>query len=326
MLSRYVSQLIAAAVLFAIVAAPAWAQQREASVLYEGPAPAVTDRGGDLEEVHRFDPNANQVVLTTAQGGYVFGTNGYGDLGKSVALELPSGWVVAEVTTISMAIFRNSFTNLEDFRVAAWAGNGATGPLEELGGQDFPITAIDHVGPTGPIAMQDFAFDDPVVVGPEFHALIEWDASSAPEDLGIGSSEQLSTPSIYEWEAWDDGVWRSVADSWGASWHVWISAVVQDVSTSGEPGAQPEQVTLSAVFPNPVVSMSSVEIVTDRAQHVSVEVFNLLGQRVLNVFEGTAAAGMSILPINGSELAPGMYVIRLQGEDFSQSRKFVVAN
>lgn len=101
---------------------------------------------------------------------------------------------------------------------------------------------------------------------------------------------------------------------------------VEQPAVSSEPGATAGSFALSPVYPNPVVGVSHLDLQLDVAQHVSVEVFNLLGQRVATVFQGTAAAGNTLVSVDGSGLTAGLYVVRVVGEDFTQSRKFVVSN
>lgn len=51
-----------------------------------------------------------------------------------------------------------------------------------------------------------------------------------------------------------------------------------------------------------------------------------LGRSVATVFDGPLAAGsVQTLAVDTSRLAPGVYVVRVTGETFAQSRRLVVA-
>ena len=100
--------------------------------------------------------------------------------------------------------------------------------------------------------------------------------------------------------------------------------VVGQAATAGEDGAQPSRLTLSSVRPNPFASRAAVDVDVDAAQRVAVEVYNLLGQRVATLFDGTLQPGGRTLTLDGAGLAPGVYVVRMTGDDFVQSRKAVL--
>ena len=56
------------------------------------------------------------------------------------------------------------------------------------------------------------------------------------------------------------------------------------------------------------------------------EVFNLLGQRVATVFDGSVTPGRTLFDLSTTDLTAGMYIVRVKGEGISQTRRFVVAN
>lgn len=319
MRTRYSLSILALAVAF-VFSTDVQAQDRQV-----GETQAVTvdiaERGGDSVVVRRYDPDGDATILGTTAGGYVFGTNGYGDRGKTVALEAP--FDLSQVVSVDAYIFRSNSPGLSTYDAVVYAGDEFTGPLTELARQEFDIFDI----PNTRGGMHPHVFDEPVAVVGSFHVGFEWDHLAAfDDDIAMVSNTESPTPSPYEWEMWDDGVYREVAASWGTNgWHVFIEAVVQNMATSSEDGAQPQQVRVSAVFPNPVNGRSHVEIDVETAQHVTVEVFNLLGQRVATLHEGVTS-GRSLVSVDGADLSAGMYIVRIQGEDFTQSRKFVVAN
>lgn len=81
---------------------------------------------------------------------------------------------------------------------------------------------------------------------------------------------------------------------------------------------------LSSVFPNPLRSGATVVLDLPQPQAVSMEVYNLLGQRVGIAHEGVVGAGTSEMPLDTSSLAPGVYVVRVKGEGFSEAQRITV--
>jgi hypothetical protein len=81
---------------------------------------------------------------------------------------------------------------------------------------------------------------------------------------------------------------------------------------------------LTATGPLPVQSTTTFRLTVRHPQPVRAAVFNPLGQRVAVVHDGRVASHDPIqLRIDGGALASGLYVLRVAGETFSATRKFV---
>lgn len=92
------------------------------------------------------------------------------------------------------------------------------------------------------------------------------------------------------------------------------------VSTEADAGRQ--QAVLTAASPNPFNGLTTFELVVDRDQRVTVEVFDALGRQVATLFEGNARAGGRYpFALEAAGLRPGVYVYRATGETFSLSQR-----
>ncbi|MEX1189227.1 MAG: T9SS type A sorting domain-containing protein [Bacteroidia bacterium] len=79
------------------------------------------------------------------------------------------------------------------------------------------------------------------------------------------------------------------------------------------------------LYPNPAKDLVRIELSLTKPETVTVEVFDMLGQRVKFEQFNEAGNGISVLPLNVSELSSGIYTVRV-GSDSSQSiRNFTVA-
>jgi hypothetical protein len=78
------------------------------------------------------------------------------------------------------------------------------------------------------------------------------------------------------------------------------------------------------VYPNPFNASSMVEFSLPNTMKVSLAVFNLLGERVATLVDGRLASGAHRIAFDGSRLASGVYVYRLAGENFAESKKMVL--
>ncbi len=104
-----------------------------------------------------------------------------------------------------------------------------------------------------------------------------------------------------------------------------ITAVVEE-----EVSILPEEFTLDQNYPNPFNSGTVIRFALPKADDVELVVYNLAGQRVMNLAQGPRNAGSYTLRWDGRddagrELASGMYLYRLQaGEQLVETRKMVL--
>ena len=114
--------------------------------------------------------------------------------------------------------------------------------------------------------------------------------------------------------------------NWGGLVHVdyvTLEAGEDTGGTSSETG--PGLASLGDVYPNPTASGASLAVEVETAQRVTATVYDVLGRRVARAFDGPLAPGAtSLLRLDTARLAPGTYVVRLQGETFAASRRLSV--
>ena len=83
-----------------------------------------------------------------------------------------------------------------------------------------------------------------------------------------------------------------------------------------------EPYTLSAAYPNPFRTRTQFDLRVKKSQRVSVEVYNLLGQRVRTLFEGRLRADdKRTFTFEAGSLPSGLYLYRIEGETFTAARR-----
>ena len=87
--------------------------------------------------------------------------------------------------------------------------------------------------------------------------------------------------------------------------------------------ALPSSVRLAA-WPNPTSGRVTVEVSVPAAGTVRAEVVDALGRCVAVLHDGPLAAGVHALPLDGSRLPSGVYVVRLQAGDTAAVRRLTV--
>ncbi|MEE9431968.1 MAG: T9SS type A sorting domain-containing protein [Melioribacteraceae bacterium] len=73
----------------------------------------------------------------------------------------------------------------------------------------------------------------------------------------------------------------------------------------------PSEFGLSQNYPNPFNPTTNIKVQMKEEGTASLKVFNLLGEEILNVFEGELTAGVHEMNINASNLPSGIYIYQL---------------
>ncbi len=92
------------------------------------------------------------------------------------------------------------------------------------------------------------------------------------------------------------------------------------VATEGT--AQPGVYAVSAAYPNPFTGRTQFSVEVAEAQEVAVVVFDVMGREVARLHDGLLAAGVpQAFEIDGARLASGVYLVRVTGERFAETRR-----
>lgn len=117
--------------------------------------------------------------------------------------------------------------------------------------------------------------------------------------------------------AWQDFYDYSFSDpAWNGTANFCIKGLAVEGSTSGatlpDPGI-PASFTLAQNYPNPFNATTTITFTVKETNITSLKVYNILGQEVATLFQGTAQPGQYYkIGFDASALASGIYVYRLQ--------------
>ena len=78
------------------------------------------------------------------------------------------------------------------------------------------------------------------------------------------------------------------------------------------------------VIPNPVESKAIIEFYLQRPENVSLAIYNSAGQKVKELYNGQAKAGINQIPFDSSKMSAGVYFITLQSIDSKETIKVVI--
>ena len=77
-------------------------------------------------------------------------------------------------------------------------------------------------------------------------------------------------------------------------------------------------------YPNPVQNRATLDLTTQTGQTVTVEVYNTLGKRVYRAERELDALTPVVLSVDASQWSSGMYFLRVEGAEFTKTRKMIV--
>ncbi len=86
----------------------------------------------------------------------------------------------------------------------------------------------------------------------------------------------------------------------------------------------PSEFSLSQNYPNPFNPTTTIKFSVPVTGHITLKVYDMLGQLVATLSDGIHQAGNYNASFDGSNLASGIYVYRLQSESVTISKKFVL--
>ena len=101
------------------------------------------------------------------------------------------------------------------------------------------------------------------------------------------------------------------------------------VLSAGAPAALPKKIALSQAYPNPFNPATTISYRLMEANHVRVDIYDMLGNKVRTLVSQTQNAGTKSYQWNatndlGQSVSAGMYIYTIQAGDFIQSKKMVL--
>ena len=83
----------------------------------------------------------------------------------------------------------------------------------------------------------------------------------------------------------------------------------------------PDESKLFQNYPNPFNPVTNIKFALSKAAKITLEVYNILGEKVATLLNEDKEAGFFEVKFDGSGLSSGIYIFRLTAGDFVQTKR-----
>jgi hypothetical protein len=120
--------------------------------------------------------------------------------------------------------------------------------------------------------------------------------------------------------------WKAQAETENTKLDIWLeTGKFPETGVERLPGTTlPADFTLGQNYPNPFNPTTNIEYSVPVSGHVSIKIYNAIGQEVATVYNGVQQAGKYLATFDGSQLAGGVYIYRLQSDNVSITKKLIL--
>ena len=77
-------------------------------------------------------------------------------------------------------------------------------------------------------------------------------------------------------------------------------------------------------YPNPFNPSTHIQFDMQKAGKVKIEVYNVLGQKVMTLFDGHKDTGYHIVKFNAGDLSSGLYFYRMETKEYNSIKKMIL--
>jgi hypothetical protein len=278
----------------------------------------------------------------TKQGGV--GTSGsfsyqkFGVAGGSVSL-LTNPWL-ANVPVELFTTRVSKGTGVGTFELTNTIVNGEW--YVEINGDDYTNSTFYQSSATNvPLPIQLSTFSASSAVGSK--VILTWTTVSETNNFGFEIQKSLDASKGYQTipGSFTEGAGTTiepqtytyvVSNTDGKSWYYRLKQMDLDGSVTysegilagGSSKPLPTTMALDQNYPNPFNPTTTIDFALPKDQAVTLEVFNILGQRVALLADGFKEAGYYSVPFDARELASGLYFYRLVTTEQTFLKKMMV--
>ena len=131
---------------------------------------------------------------------------------------------------------------------------------------------------------------------------------------------------LYHWWPAKYTQWAAQSAAENSRINTWLTTGKDPLASSVEKlgSVVPQEYALSQNYPNPFNPSTQIEYSVPKTGHVSLKVFNELGQEVATLFDGEQNPGKYVATFDAKGLTSGVYFYRLQSGTASLTQKLIL--
>jgi hypothetical protein len=277
-----------------------------------------------------FNPNGASLI-ESPNGGFVSGTNGYGDSEKLQAFfSLRSESVLGAYIWFGSKTYNsldvNSRLCLKVKNIDTSETNTAPfyrGITNTIDSTWISMADVD-TGLIFPSGLQYFAFDSPVLVnrfyaiGLNFDSLARDTSGNLLDSVAIFNSAKDSVSAVgMSWEKWN-GNYKRIVDTWGFDLDFAIFPVI-DTTLNSISKIDIEHLN---IYPNPCSQVIRFNIPENRT-HLSISIMSIDGRLIYNA---VLPENQTVFELNTSSFPTGYYVVKIQNEGWMSVSPLIISH
>jgi hypothetical protein len=86
----------------------------------------------------------------------------------------------------------------------------------------------------------------------------------------------------------------------------------------------PDVFSLEQNYPNPFNPSTTIRFSLPVQTHLKINIYNMLGELVKTISEGTYEVGYYSVSFDAAELSSGTYIYRIESENFTETKKMIL--
>ena len=241
---------------------------------------------------------------------------GSGNYGEFVGLSSEQMTMYESKRNMTIFDFENVWKLTKQYPALQWENVASLPPL-----LSSPFNEQVNVG-----TLTEFTWNE-VESSVSYHLQVSTDnqfSSFVFDSSKVGStsftlSEPLSENTTYYWRI------KSISDNElrNSEWSDTLTFTT-GVRTSIEDELIPQEYILSQNYPNPFNPSTQIKYALPEATQVTLDVFNSLGQKVIELVNGQKSAGYHTATFDASGLSSGVYLYKLTTPSFTQTKKMLL--
>lgn len=258
-----------------------------------------------------FESNASGFALyPNSGGGYISGSNSFGDLAKAQAFSAPqqpseiSGlvfWTAAKVDD-GGTVVANLYALDGSGEDLGGATNSAPGTV--LATQSRSLARIDTSG-----FFNRIDFTNPQTVSTGYAVGLDFSSFSGDDELGIVTNADGDANNADQaWEKWSDGDWYSMNSAWNSQNDADFDLAIFPILCPQNITDVEDETLVFNLFPNP--NNGQFAVFNSNAVGGTLRIFDMLGKEVLQ----QQLSGDQLLSIDLSNNQPGVYLVKVETE------------